>query len=346
LTKVWLPETITFVAMKIQEVAKRANVSVATVSRTLNNDPRVNPATAQRVWLAVQELKYVPNFQARSLVSGKSRLMGLIVSDITNPFFPELVKGFEDVAVEHGYDMIVASTGYDQLRMAGCVRRMIERKVDAVAIMTSEMEPALTEQLERRSLPIVFLDVGQPGRSVTNIRVNYRTGVRSAVQHLLDLGHKQIAFISGPPHLKSAQVRRSAFLQCLVDGGIAEDQGYLEQGDHKVEGGLQAMSRLLRLTPRPTAVLASNDLTAIGALRSIHRAGLRVPDDISIVGFDDILLAQFTDPPLTTVRLSRTEIARCSFDALLSSINGKHEGDEILVETSLVVRDSTSKVAQ
>jgi len=256
------------------------------------------------------------------------------------------VKGFEDVAVEHGYDMIVASTGYDQLRMAGCVRRMIERKVDAVAIMTSEMEPALTEQLERRSLPIVFLDVGQPGRSVTNIRVNYRTGVRSAVQHLLDLGHKQIAFISGPPHLKSAQVRRSAFLQCLVDGGIAEDQGYLEQGDHKVEGGLQAMSRLLRLTPRPTAVLASNDLTAIGALRSIHRAGLRVPDDISIVGFDDILLAQFTDPPLTTVRLSRTEIARCSFDALLSSINGKHEGDEILVETSLVVRDSTSKVAQ
>jgi DNA-binding LacI/PurR family transcriptional regulator len=330
--------------MKIQEVAKRANVSVATVSRTLNNDPRVNPATAQRVWLAVQELKYVPNFQARSLVSGKSRLIGLIVSDITNPFFPELVKGFEDIAVEHGYDMIVASTGYNETRMAGCVRRMIERKVDGVAIMTSELEPELTEQLERRSLPIVFLDLGQPGPSVTNIRVNYQAGVRGAVQHLLDLGHKRIAFISGPEPLKSAQVRRCAFLQHFGDGGTVENPRYIEQGDHKVEGGLEAMSRLLQLTPRPTAVLASNDLTAIGALRSIHRAGLRVPEDISIIGFDDILLAQFTDPPLTTVRLSRTEIARCSFHSLLASIEGKRGGGEIVIDTSLVIRESTASV--
>lgn len=330
--------------MKIQEVAKRANVSVATVSRTLNNDPRVNPITAQRVWRAVQELKYVPNFQARSLVSGKSRLIGLIVSDITNPFFPELVKGFEDVAVEHGYDMIVASTGYNEERMAGCVRRMIERKVDGVAIMTSELEQALTEQLERRELPIVFLDVGYPGPFVTNVRVDYQCGIQRAVQHLLDLGHKRIAFISGPDHLKSAQVRRSAFLQCLGDSGIVEDMQYIEHGDHKVEGGLEAMSRLLQLTPRPTAVLASNDLTAIGALRGIRRASLRVPEDISIIGFDDISLVQFTEPPLTTVRLSRTEIARRSFDALLHSIQGHGNGNEIVVGTDLVVRESTAKV--
>ena len=331
--------------MKIQEVAKRANVSVATVSRTLNNDPRVNPATAQRVWRAAQELKYVPNFQARSLVSGKSRLIGLIVSDITNPFFPELVKGFEDVAVEHGYDMIVASTGYNEERMAGCVRRMIERKVDGVAIMTSEMEQALTEQLELREMPIVYLDVGKPGRLVTNIRVDYQAGIQRAVRHLLDLGHQQIAFISGPDHLKSAQVRRSAFLQCLGEGGIVEDMRYIEQGDHKVEGGLEAMSRLLQLTPRPTAVLASNDLTAIGALRGIHRGTLRVPEDISLIGFDDISLVQFTEPPLTTVRLSRADIARRSFDALLGSIEGRGNGDEIVVGTDLVVRESTARAA-
>jgi DNA-binding LacI/PurR family transcriptional regulator len=325
--------------MKIQEVAKRANVSVATVSRTLNHDPRVSPATAERVWVAVKELKYIPNFQARSLVSGKSRLIGLIVSDITNPFFPELVKGFEDVAVEHGYDLIVASTGYDEERMAGCVRRMIERKVDAVAIMTSEMKQPLTEQLERRALPMVFLDLGQPGKLVSNIRVNYQVGIELAVQHLLELGHQRIAFISGPEHLKSALVRRSAFLQCLA----GRDQRYVEQGDHKIEGGFEAMERLLQVDPRPTAVLASNDLTAVGALRAIHHAGLRVPDDISVIGFDDIILAQFTDPPLTTVRLSRTEIARRSFHSLITAIEGREDGTEVVVDTTLVVRESTGK---
>src|SRR5579864_9704319 len=146
--------------MDIREVAKKAGVSTATVSRTINNLP-VRPVSARRVRQAIEELKYFPNTQARSLVSGRSRIVGLIVSDITNPFFPELVKGFEDAATQHGYEILLANTEYDSTRMATCVRRMLERKVDAVAIMTSEMDSSLTQQLAHRDIPTVFLDVGK-----------------------------------------------------------------------------------------------------------------------------------------------------------------------------------------
>jgi len=189
---------------------------------------------------------------------------------------------------------------------------------------------------------MVFLDVGRPGPSVANIKVDYQMGIDKAVQHLLELGHTRVAFVSGPEHLKSARLRRSAFLYCMSEGGVVEDSRYIELGDHKIEGGLQSAGRLLQLEHRPTAVLASNDLTAIGALRGIRKAGLSGPRDISVIGFDDIDLASFTDPPLTTIRLSRTEIARCAFNALLSSIEGKGPGEEIVVETQLVIRESTA----
>jgi DNA-binding LacI/PurR family transcriptional regulator len=330
--------------MKIQEVARRAKVSTATVSRTINNPSVVDPKTAKRVWKAIEDLRYYPNSQARSLVSGRSRILGLIVSDITNPFFPELIKGFEDVAIQNGYEILVSSTNYDSARMAVCVRRMLERKVEGVAIMTSEMDKDLIDQLAHRNVPMVFLDVGTPGEGISNVRVDYTMGLNEAMEHLLSLGHRRIGFISGPLTLKSARIRRSAFLRSLRRHGIDQDKRLVEDGDHTVEGGLAAMTRMLESKIAPTALLASNDLTAIGVMRAVRRAGLSVPRDLSIVGFDDIRLAEFTEPPLTTVRISREELAQAALEALLPSGNGRGDAQpkgEYVVETHLIVRETT-----
>ncbi len=324
--------------MNIQEVARRARVSTATVSRTINNPSLVDPKTAKRVWKVIEDLGYYPNTQARSLVSGRSRILGLIVSDITNPFFPELIKRFEDVAILNGYEILVGSSDYDSARMALCVRRMLERKVEGVAIMTSEMDKHLVDQLVHRNVPMVFLDVGPSGKGISNIVVDYAMGINQAVDHLYALGHRRVGFISGPMALKSARIRRSAFLRSVGRYRIAEDQLLVQGSDHTVDGGLEAMSRMLESPCQPTAVMASNDLTAIGMMRAVRRAGLAVPQDISIVGFDDIRLAEFTEPPLTTIRLPRGEVAEHAFHALLPDAGSA----KYAVETHLVVRQTTS----
>lgn len=330
----------------IREVAKRARVSTATVSRTINNSNLVDPGTAARVMRAVEELNYYPDTHARTLVSGRSRILGLIVSDITNPFFPELVKGFEDLAVAEGYEILVSSTNYDCARMGVCVRRMLERKVDGIAIMTSERDAPLIEQLARRRIPIAFLDVGPQRKHFWNIEVDYGIGIGEAVDHLRELGHEHIAFISGPQALYSAQTRREAFLAKLKTAGRTGSEPNVVEGDHTVDGGLAAMQTLLAKEPRCSAVIGSNDLSAIGALRAIHRAGLRIPEDISLVGFDDIHLADFTEPPLTTIRLSRIDVATRAISWLIAEIEERQPPEKLAspIETRLVIRQSTARV--
>ena len=198
--------------LNIGEIARRANVSTATVSRTLNQSGAVRPETARKVWRAAAALNYYPNSHARALVSGRSRLLGLIVSDITNPFFPELIRSFEALAGHHQYDVILTSTDYQTARMTGCVRRMLERKVDGVAIMTSEMDLGLIKDLARRGVPLVFMDVGRVGPRMSHVLIDYANGIRQAVDHVAALGHKRIGFITGPLDLHSARTRRQAFL--------------------------------------------------------------------------------------------------------------------------------------
>lgn len=331
--------------MNIKEVADRACVSTATVSRTINGSDVVKPRTAEKIWRVIRELGYYPSTQARALASGKSRILGLIISDIVNPFFPELVKSFEFAATRHGYEVIIANTDYNPERMATCVRRMIERQADAVAIITSEIERHLIDELSRRKVPIVFLDVGKLRPLMSNISVEYGKGIQEAVQHIVSLGHKRIGFIAGPHNLKSARTRRAAFLKCISDSGIENSQRIVVEGNHKVDGGDKAMTHMLSLSDPPTAVLASNDLTAIGAMRAISRARLRVPEDISLIGFDDIELSLCTQPPLTTIRLSRAELGQKAFDALYRNLSGESsKGEEIKVTTSLIVRQSTAAV--
>jgi DNA-binding LacI/PurR family transcriptional regulator len=330
--------------MNIREVAKRAKVSTATVSRTINDSEKVKPRTAERVRKAIEELNFYPNTHARTLVSGRSRMLGLIISDITNPFFPDLVKSFEDQAVQAGQEVIIGNTGYSPKRMAGCIRRMVERKVDGVAILTSEADPQLIAELTKRSIPTVFMDTGKSGPHSANIRIDYAQGLHEAMQHLFTLNHRNIAFITGPMNLESVRIRRNAYLSGLKSRGLS-DRAMIEKGDHRIEGGAMAMRSLLRLPQRPTAVIASNDLTAIGALGAIHDAGLRVPDDISLIGFDDIFFAQLTQPALTTVLLSRTQLAVTAFaalEALLRNEDGSHS--DYTIPTHLVMRKSTRAV--
>src|ERR1700728_2812398 len=225
------PAAETPAKMDIRSVARLANVSIATVSRTINRVSTVNPKTAKRVWEVIEKLNYFPNTQARSLVSGRSRLLGLIVSEITNPFFPELIQGFEDIAVEHGYEILIRSTNYEPDRMQRCIRRMVERNAEGVAVMTFGIEQPLLDQLADRDVPLVFVDVApnRPGMSV--LKVDYHHGIRQGVQHLAALGHRSIAFVAGPVRLHSAQSRLVAFKKALEECGIRVEEKLIVEGD-------------------------------------------------------------------------------------------------------------------
>lgn len=329
----------------IREIARRAKVSTATVSRALNRVPTVDPQLAKRVWRVADELGYYPNRQARALVSGKSRIFGLVVSEITNPFFPEIVQTFEELAVQNNYEILVTSTVHDTMRMKSSVRRMIERRVDGVAILTFGMEESLLDDLRLRKVPLVFVDVGPDASGVSTIKVNYLNGIRQAVQHLAALRHTAITFVAGPAHLKSAIARREAFRKAMDEIGFEVAPEMIVTGDHTMEGGMRSLAELLRLRSRPTAVLCSNDMTAIGVMREAYDLGIAVPQDLSVVGFDDIRLSEFTIPPLTTVQMSQTELARIAFRALINTvaqetaIPGK---TEYQLTTNLVLRRSTA----
>jgi LacI family transcriptional regulator len=335
--------------MDIREVAKRARVSTATVSRVVNKVSTVNPQMAKRVWNVIEELGYYPNTQARALVSGRSRIFGLIISDIANPFFPEIVQVFERIAVQHHYEILLSSTNHDPKRMELSVRRMLERRVEGVAVLTFGMEEELIEHLHVRKVPVVFVDVGPARPRVSNIRIDYQQGIRQAVQHLAALRHEKIAFISGPLRLKSAVARQQAFLKSMQEIGLPAPSNYIIEGDHTLEGGMQGFSKLAVQSERPTAVICSNDMTAIGVMRKGHESKIAIPGNLSVIGFDDIRLSQFMIPPLTTIQMSQSEIARLAFDALMADVQRETpapSGTEYVLRTNLVLRESTQLNSQ
>jgi LacI family transcriptional regulator len=332
-------------AVSIRDVAQRAGVSIATVSRAVNHIPTVDPELAKRVWKAIEEVGYLPNTQARALVSGRSRMLGLIVSEITNPFFPELVQEFENLAVAQGYEVLIGSTNYEPERTESLISRMLQRNVDGVAVMTFGIEEELVQKLVEREFPLVFVDAGPDLPNIRVIKVDYAEGIRQAVQHLAALGHRDIAFISGPLRLRSATARRNAFLKSMEQLGLAVPEEEIIEGDHTMEGGRAAMERLLIQGDLPTAVMCSNDQTAIGVLHALYRTTHKVPQEISVVGFDDIHLAQFILPPLTTVQMSCKDLATAAVEALRAGIESDHphrNKTEWQVPTQLVVRQSSA----
>lgn len=329
--------------MRLKDVARTAGVSTATVSHVINNTKYVSDATREKVVRAIKQCNYYTNAHARSLASGRSNIIGLLVSDISNPFFPELVKSIEDAAFECGYNVILVNTNYDAARAADYVRRFIELKVAGVVLMTTELDAQLISELAGKKVPVVLHNVGTTGDYMSDVRVDYASGIEEAVQHLVELGHKRIAHIAGPAQFRSARIRREAFLDSFARHLPGAPTPPIYDGDFKFAGGRQAAMELLAVKPLSTAVVIANDLMALGAMHEFREAGLEIPKDISVIGFDDITFAALSQPPLTTVCSPRAEIGRKAIEALMATIRQSGaSGEEVQVKTFLVLRGTTA----
>jgi len=323
----------------IKEVARKAGVSIATVSYVINDIRKVSAETERRVRLAAKELGYSPNRLARGLVARRSSFVGLVVPDIGNPFFPEITKSFQGEANLSAMEAIVMDTNYDRQRTRDLIERLVSLQVAGAAFLTSQVDAAVKEALAKRGIPAVYLDYGTPGPGISNIAVDYRQGMLEAVDHLAQLGHRRIALIGGPAHGAAAQKRKSAFLERAGEAGL---EARAIDSDFSVQGGYFSCSKLLS-SSKITAVIAANDLMAIGAMHCAFDRHVRVPDDLSVIGFDDITFAQFTQPALTTVAVPRAEIGKLAFQSLLSLMaDPKAEGKTYPVGTNLVIRQTTA----
>jgi LacI family transcriptional regulator len=328
----------------IRDVARRAGVSSATVSFVLNEEHRhrIRPKTQDRVLAAIKALGYSPNVAARNLAVGRSHILGVIVSDIRNPFFPEIIASFQEAANLKDMEAIVVNTNYDLQRTRDTVHRLLALQVPGVAILTSQVEPSVMQTLARRRICAVYLDLGRVDHAVSNIAVEYEQGIAAALEHICGLGHTRIGFIGGSIQLPSAQRRKNAFLAGAEKLGARP--ALAVDADFTVQGGYLACAKLLAELA-PTAIIAANDLMAIGAMHAAYDRRIRIPGDLSIVGFDDIRFARHTQPPLTTIALPRGRIGRLAFDALWTMISDPSSpGAEFKVPTHLVVRDSTAPV--
>jgi LacI family transcriptional regulator len=324
----------------IRDVAKAAGVSTATVSNVLNGTGKVGEKTQRHVLTTVKRLGYVPDVHARRLASSNRRTLGIIVSDIENPFFPEVIKSFETRARELGYDAILSDTNYDTNRTREAAERMMEHKVRGVAIMTSEISVRLVHELARRKIAVTFLDLAPVSRYMSNLRIDYESGIEQIVRYLHSHGHRRIAFVAGREGLKSNTVRRGAYEDCMRELGLVP--GPILPGNLRFEGGLEAGRSIARLKPRPTAVVAVNDLTAIGVMKGLLGCGCRVPEDVSVTGFDKTRLAEYSNPSLTTVDIHRDLLGRMAADALHELTNSENaHGKEYRIGAELVVGGSS-----
>ena len=322
----------------MKDVAGRSGVSESTVSHVLNSTKYVSPEVRERVLAAMAELNFHGNAHARRLARGHSDFFGLIVSDIENPFLPGVIKAFDQAAYAMGYDVLLSTTNYEAERTERSFRKMIQNKTPGVAVMTSRIEASLGEMLEANGVASVFLDGGTTSALRSNIRLDYAKGTHEAVNFLHNLGHREFAFIAGPATRASHEAYREAIRAALEMLGL---RARIVDGENDVESGERAVQRLLAERPLPTAIVCSNDLTAIGAIRALFRSGIRVPQDVSVVGADDIPFAALCHPPLTTVQIPRERLGTLACEILQRMLREKTPGYEEVLGTSLMVRDST-----
>jgi len=328
--------------MNLEQVARHARVSTATVSRVLNNAQLVKSTTRARVLKAVEELKYHPNLHARSLAGGKSRSIGVIVSNIENPFFLDIYKAVESGAHASGYEVIMANTDYRSEQLVSSVRLMIGRRVAGLAAIVSEMDPELIGELNGNRIPVVFYDVGAPRQNITNIRVNYRRGMEKLTDYLYSLGHRRLGFVGHHAMLGPINERMKVVLDAVARYPDLQVQTAADADT--LEGGRRATRALLTSNPKLTAVVCVNDFMAVGALRELRERGIRVPEDISVTGFDNIKLSQFCYPALTSVHIPRDQIGKIICDSLIPMENTAVEHD-IVIDPELVLRDSSGVAA-
>lgn len=325
-------------SLTLDDVAKKAGVSPATVSRSLNSPDLVRPATRARVLAAVEELRYRPNRLASDLAGGRSRTVGLVVSNLANPFFLDIFHSVEYEAKRHGYEVLIENTGYEPTRLAAVVDSMLGRSPAGLVIVVSEMEESMMAELREGAIPVVIYDVGAPGENIANIRVNETQGVKALVKYLRSLGHRRFGLITHHSQYGSLRQRRE-----LLESLLGDDLVVAPDVEDSLEGGRAGVRSLLDMADPPTAVLGGNDHVAIGALREIHDRGLRVPEDVSVAGFDNIHWDEFVNPSLTTVNIPRDYIGRLAMERILTpdGAPAAAHGQEIIVQPELVIRDST-----
>lgn len=333
----------------IEDVAETAGVSKSTVSRVLSgNYTYIREETRQRVQNAIDQLGFRPSSIARSLTSKRTQTVGVLISDIGNPFYADVIHGVEDIAIQKSYNAFLANTNYDLNRGMELVRSFIDRRVDGVLIMSSAMSDEWLGELVRARVPVVVLDweIKASRGNLNAISVDFRSGIQAVADHLVALGYQRFVHVSGPLSLQTSRERRDAFLAGLAAHGITREQVEVFESDLTMNGGRRAGQAILARLREPVAVFAANDLMAIGILSEAHNHGARVPDDFSLVGLDDIWLAAQTEPPLTTVALPRYEIGSLAMQTLFELLDRKETLPPIhhQVKTTLVMRKTTASM--
>lgn len=329
-------------AATIRDVAEHAQVSVATVSAVLNKNKYVSPALAERVKHSAAALDYRPNNLARSLKKQRTHALGLILSDITNPFFTTLVRAVEDTARQHGYTLLLGNTDEESAKEETYIELLRARHIDGLILVASAGDHAYVPDLIRQGLPLICVDRSLTHLGADSVLTDNIAGAYQAVGHLLDLGHTRIGLIAGIPKITSTDQRLVGYEQALEERGIPSDPALIRRSTSTIAGGERDAALLLALPDPPTALFATNNQMTIGALRAIQARGLRCPEDIALVGFDDFEWADVFRPRLTTVRQPVYELGRTVTRLLVRRIEGQrtNPGQEIILPPTLIVRES------
>ena len=332
----------------IYDIAKEANVSVATVSRVLNGTAPVRKSTREKVEALIQNYNFQPNGMARSLLKNETGIIGLIVPDLTNPFYPEVFAGAEHAAHQLGYTFLLSNSIGDYAKESDYLHLMREKRVDGILFMggrvnLKQCEPHLAQELEQVAsvVPTVLVNGAIRNSSLVSVLTDEGAGTALAVQHLIELGHRDIAFLGGESHMSTAAIKLRAYRKVLKDAGLKLLPEWQLLDSFSIDSGKRQMKQLLSLTNRPTAVVCVNDYNAIGAIKAAVEGGLNVPEDISVVGFDDIPLAHHFIPELTTVSQQANDLGQTAVEILKLMMEGQKVKKQYMLEPHLVVRQST-----
>jgi LacI family transcriptional regulator len=324
----------------IRDVAKRAGVSTATVNRVLHGGARVSDELRNRVLAAVRELHYVPNSAARALTSGRSRLLGLLVPDIANPFFAELAQGVEDRAADSGYHCLIASSHLSVEREQQFISAFRDRTLAGVALTPSGNTTRHIRDLIDVGKPLIFVDRRPIGLRAPTVHTDNYEATVQAVRYLIELGHQRIAMLAGPPTFETASQRLAGFTDAIKDAGLDLRDDWIRQGHLEQRGGYRAMKEILALPERPTAVFSFNNLLTVGAMQALREHGLRLPHDMSLLSFDDMSLFPYTDPPITAIAQPAYEMGRAAADLLVREVTEPGAGRDIVFSAEFHRRGS------
>ena len=338
-------DRISIRAARIQDVAKLADVSTATVSRALATPERVSPEARARVLEAIAKTGYVPNPAARTLRSQKTYMVLVVLPDLSNTFFSKILRGIEETLFEAGYGMIISDLDGSPEKEAHFAAFTAAGRVDGAILLNGHLFGQSREaegQPARIKIPLVAVCEAIPGADIPQIEIDNRAAAYGMTQHLASLGHRSIAYVSGPASNILERERFQGFKDGLGAAGLPFDPALVLAGDYTIEAGVRAGQELVARSTRPTAVFCTSDEMAIGLMRTLFSAGLRVPEDISVAGFDDIEFAAVAEPPLTTIHQPRRELGQAAASALIELLQGRPSPKRIRLETELVIRDSVA----